>query len=524
MAIQFNCPSCGAMIRVPDNAAGKKGTCPQCSEKLLVPDVVPVASGGRQPPDSPVSIGTTARTELPRLEPLAVPTASPAFPDFSNPAAQSAPPDVAPQLGLPPLVVGAADTSIGLGLKTKALKKKRKNQGAWIVPALCVVGLIGVLGWYFWKSQPKLEGQLEAQAVSDLQVEPGLIPGDVSGLSKADLAEVLRHLKAEPARWTSTASRMTLKGTDGGVEVSIDPGTASHFVRVSPAKNPAFLAYITQHAEELDKPRRASIAAHGPKLFAAWKDQFDKHESITDQKSHRDLVALPALVTGVGYHLEAVIRGTAHPCVYEDGDGRVYFLLPNATKSFVLQGRHGVGGLSIPANFQVKLAGTAAAPAARKSSKNKTKEELESENEGMNPDLYKQELEQAKADAKNSRNKKKGQSEGEALKMGLTGMLSGDMPEGTFKDMPDEMTEKPASKSKTSIKAKKPGMMSDEMMKDDETSEEMMDEMPAKSLPKKGTSKIMPKEEMTDEMMEKDGEMPQKPKPAAKPKARTSSE
>ena len=37
MAIQFNCPYCTVTIQVPDNAAGKKGTCPQCGTKVLVP-------------------------------------------------------------------------------------------------------------------------------------------------------------------------------------------------------------------------------------------------------------------------------------------------------------------------------------------------------------------------------------------------------------------------------------------------------------------------------------------------------
>lgn len=39
MAIEFQCPSCAATVRVPDHAAGKKGSCPSCKVKLIVPQL-----------------------------------------------------------------------------------------------------------------------------------------------------------------------------------------------------------------------------------------------------------------------------------------------------------------------------------------------------------------------------------------------------------------------------------------------------------------------------------------------------
>lgn len=36
--IQFNCSKCGKTVRVGDEAAGKRGKCPQCSETLVVPE------------------------------------------------------------------------------------------------------------------------------------------------------------------------------------------------------------------------------------------------------------------------------------------------------------------------------------------------------------------------------------------------------------------------------------------------------------------------------------------------------
>ncbi|MEX0716942.1 MAG: hypothetical protein WD066_10155 [Planctomycetaceae bacterium] len=37
MAIEFHCPYCTAAVRVADSAAGKRGTCPKCAQKVMVP-------------------------------------------------------------------------------------------------------------------------------------------------------------------------------------------------------------------------------------------------------------------------------------------------------------------------------------------------------------------------------------------------------------------------------------------------------------------------------------------------------
>lgn len=41
MAIEFQCPYCTATIRVPDAFAGKRGSCPKCATKVLVPAIAP---------------------------------------------------------------------------------------------------------------------------------------------------------------------------------------------------------------------------------------------------------------------------------------------------------------------------------------------------------------------------------------------------------------------------------------------------------------------------------------------------
>lgn len=457
MAIQFNCPNCEAVIRVPDAAAGKKGTCPRCNEKLLVPDIVPsnpasaanaIPTPGAQPRPEKVEqlpqFDASPIPGLPQLDPVLKST----LPDVPLP--------VTPQAkspGLPRLSIGVP-ASIDIEPPRRAQARRKTNPGAWIVPILCIGGVAGFLGWYVWSMQPKMEGSLTAHVIRDFEMHPGMIPGEMSGLKSNELAEVLRHLKAQPAHWASTTSKITLTGTDEGVAVSIDNTPAAHFVSVVPGQNPVLVDYMSKHLDELEKLRLASLKKNAPALFLAWKRQFTKNDPMDGQVEHRDLVILPTLVAGLGYHVEALVNGNLYPCVHEDSEGTLYFLLPNATKSFQLKGRKVPGGLNVPANFTVKISGSAssAAPAARKKSKRKTAEERELENEGMSSELE--------------------QSGSPDTSTGETETPEGEPGEMSSEEMPDG-----PAKSKKPAK-KKPAMMDDD-------NEMMNDEMPEKAMPKK---------------------------------------
>jgi predicted nucleic acid-binding Zn-ribbon protein len=37
MAIRFNCANCGKVVKAPDNAAGKRATCPSCGIMIFIP-------------------------------------------------------------------------------------------------------------------------------------------------------------------------------------------------------------------------------------------------------------------------------------------------------------------------------------------------------------------------------------------------------------------------------------------------------------------------------------------------------
>src|SRR4029079_18980528 len=53
----------------------------------------------------------------------------------------------------------------------------------------------------------------------------------------------------------------------------------------------------------------------------------------------RDSVGLASLVSGFGYYVQAAIGKQAYPCVLEDRDGRLVFVLPAETQEFEIVGR-----------------------------------------------------------------------------------------------------------------------------------------------------------------------------------------
>jgi hypothetical protein len=52
MPIEFQCPTCQARIRTPDDAAGKSARCPQCGGVSIVPGTPPIYAAG-PPPEKP---------------------------------------------------------------------------------------------------------------------------------------------------------------------------------------------------------------------------------------------------------------------------------------------------------------------------------------------------------------------------------------------------------------------------------------------------------------------------------------
>ncbi|MBW3543964.1 MAG: hypothetical protein KY476_27255, partial [Planctomycetes bacterium] len=149
MAIVFDCPHCAATVRVADDAAGKKGRCPQCGESLLVPRVVPPAA----PP--------TGHADAVTGEP-----AAPVVPQFT-----SAP--VAP---------------VAARLRRR---RRRSTSSAVVVPLLFGAVLLGVCLWLFLSGEPELAGEVPGAWLSDFNIPPQVVDRALIDMPEDRLATAL---------------------------------------------------------------------------------------------------------------------------------------------------------------------------------------------------------------------------------------------------------------------------------------------------------------------------------------------
>lgn len=489
MAIQFQCPKCGTTVKTADAAAGKRGSCPQCKQPLLVP-LVSAPDVGTAPPASagvPVP-GQAAAPAAAKVSPpaqVARTTPDPFIPDPPRPASKISETPV-------PVIDPSGPTSVAQALRQKS--RKKSSGTSWLAPAVCATIFLGVIGWFYWTSLPQLNGELAGAPVTDFDLPPVALSGTLSGLSEDDLSSVLLHLTDQPAHWDSRLSKMTLTGQKDGLLIELRPGSAALMARINPLREPAFRAAVDAHATALDKARMKDLKSHTVDLFAAWKTQFSGKKTTIDLQAYRDAVGYAALVTGVGYHLEALVEDKVYRCVYEDADGNLYFLLPKSATAFQLRGRAVGGSTSLPANYRVTL-GKPEAGAAKKSTKAKTQAEREAENQGMNPDTQ----QPAANDSKPSEGEMSS-GEGDFLTKGLgmplrdpknpkpksmdQGMDGGMMGEGMDDAMLDgNMELAPKSKKPASGEMMDDSLLDGEMMNDGM----MEDGMPAKkpATPKK---------------------------------------
>lgn len=342
MAIQFQCPHCSAQIRVPDQAAGKAGSCPQCKKKLLVPQI-----------------------ELPTVQPAAEEIAPPA----------DLPVDEAPLEAPPPKDVEVIEErgkpSVAYQARHKQRKARAKRKGGLLMPLACLGVLAAIVVWFNWKNAPKLEGTLSAAVLSDVELPPRTVPKSLASLKAKDLQAVLLDLKENPVRMLSDLMQITVRGTAGGLEVEVHEAEKTHFVRISPKEDAMLRKFLEEHRQELETAHQAALAKGVQQFLSAWHGHING-DPVLDVGTYRDSLGLTALEGPFGYQVEAVTKKSRYRCVYEAAEGELYFLLPTGVKDFTLEGRK-VDGRTLFTGRYTAQAGQAPPPRANPRQKLKLK-------------------------------------------------------------------------------------------------------------------------------------------------------
>lgn len=360
MAIEFNCPYCTATVRVGDNAAGRMGKCPKCQTRILVPR--PAA-----PPPPSVDIPQTIDLppELPGADAFAPPAAE-QFPVF--PAA--APQPVADLTEPPPL--GVLPNPTAPSARPSALARKvRRRAGSrnWmrrLVPIGFGLILLALGGWFAVQMllAERLEGELNAEHLETFEVPPVLIGRELFDLHPKHLDPLLEHLAADPLPLTSSRMDVQFRGSEKGVTISLSRGKETEWYRVDVRSNPVLGKYYQRESVALDEPRMKQVARAADEFIHDYQAVRAKEADITKVTPYRDSLGLNALVRGFGYHVMVASGQTLYPCVHEDADGGLFFLLPKGLKQFTLQGKQlARGETPFPGKYTVTVrSGKPAAP------------------------------------------------------------------------------------------------------------------------------------------------------------------
>ena len=362
MAIEFNCPYCTAVIRVPDNAGGGKGRCPKCATRISVPKVSTPKRGA--PPVEPKVVLAPPPTEQP-LFTLDVSSPGATSSDSLTPnvdpleisfaAASSTTDDTLPS---DPMDIFSSDHHAD----TVTSKPRRKKSGVgWKIPAAVVVLVFAAVGgWFFWQEKmgASLSGDLIAETADELELPPGFVEKSLLGSSSEIAETILTKLEKSPLPLTSSLMQVQLSGYKKGLLIRLNLGLQSRFYRVDVSDNLPLRQFRSKHAPELEGRRMFEVEQAAKSFATAYSQVLAKKSDMSSIAEFRDTLALPALVRGVGHQLIATHGRTAYPCVYEDSEGAWYFLMPPDVKSFVITGRKDANGtVPFPVTFKVKVGG-----------------------------------------------------------------------------------------------------------------------------------------------------------------------
>jgi len=335
MAIEFHCPYCTAAIRVPDTAAGKRGTCPKCATKLLVPDVS-IPDVVKQPaPESAV-----VQTEV--------------APAINSPAPT---PDTV--VGSGPGVVPTIQTKTrSRRRKRRKAGKRRRSSGLWvIIPLALVAVLVAALLFVFYRPPEKLEGTLAGKRIKAVNITPATLTAADVDSSAEDFIKAVESLKSDPLVLTSELVRTEIRGGDNAIDIIIAMTATAEFVAVD-VNDPVLQQFAESNDLAFGTRRLKRLRQAATQLVSELSRDGDR--VLSNPSSLRNAVALNVLRDGLGFVVEGAAGTVLCPCVYESGD-QIWFAVPSGTTSFIMHGRKiDEHGKLFPGRYEVTVSGTTA--------------------------------------------------------------------------------------------------------------------------------------------------------------------
>jgi hypothetical protein len=361
MAIQFDCPYCTATMRVPDAVMGTIGRCPKCETSLRVPVVeIPdvraasmTASGAASPTIEAQSPSWADETrELPRIPAAAAKAAHPFADDRDEPRPPASSAGTSLFGNDEPEGRTAAPIDNATAMR---MRRDRPRVRGWMWVSLAfVVAAIGIGAAFWWqqKSNPVYTARGEVLAETSLS---SVIPQKEIDIPEADWAAIKKALEQSPADLRSPQMNITFESAPRGIKVGLKPGRNRELVAVPIRDVPELVEASSSTNQAMREPRRKALAESLGEMSA-------QIQSATRAGKPADLsnfgvsVGVTGLGGPLGFACHAVIDRNAYACVFEDREGRLYFLVPTGATDFVIRPREaGNAAQVLPPRLQVHV-------------------------------------------------------------------------------------------------------------------------------------------------------------------------
>ncbi len=338
MAIEFECPQCAAVMRVPDAYAGKQGRCPQCETRLLVPVVARPGQAADTSENSASGTVVQQPAQAPGSETAKSGAAMAAF------AATPAVTAEKPQPG-----------------RTPRRHRSRRRPSRALVIGIPVIGfllLLGIIAWSLTNQLPELNGNLAGSMLAEKSLPRVIIPWSDTGLGPAD-RRTLQDILAENAETLSSELvNCRLIGTDAGIAVQWTASASAAWCRIDAVSDEAkpLSLWLKKERPRLNALRRTELLDALSQYCRDKLKQASGEELSIDAGQTRDAVALNSGVDALGFSLAAKVGNKAVRPAMENEKGQLFICVPAATQTVTLAGRNSSTGILFPGHYTVLIA------------------------------------------------------------------------------------------------------------------------------------------------------------------------
>lgn len=345
--IQFECPHCQAVLRVPDSAMGQEGACPKCQKALLIPN--PMAQ----------QISPSAVTQHVTPQPAS-------GIDQTNQSA--APPKSADQavgelfevLSHPEEHVPIEDPRV----RVKA--RKRSSSGSFLTGTVFVLICIAGLYALYEFLNPKMRGELTGTIVKSDAIPYIKIPRQQIA-EQAVFDAFLEKYSGDRISINSQILKSSLEAHARGIDIKVSASTSTKIIRVDVLQNKPLREFHREAFARIDKLRKEKLTVALTDFMTRVIETDQVLQNSKTLLEFRDRLILPACVDGLGYRLTAQVNNKQYPCLWQDKEDKLYFAIPFDANQFEIIERE-IPGASrqFPANlfFTVNIQSPATASPA----------------------------------------------------------------------------------------------------------------------------------------------------------------